>query len=169
MIKLTNIAEEMVKGYKIYCDLDSVLVDFPEGYKKLTGHYPPPADSPIDKKLFWRPIDKSGGDFWANLRWMKDGTELWNYIAPFEPEILSSPSSSHTSVEGKHRWMKEHLPGVKLNLVQSKQKQVMAKPYAILIDDREDICTRWEDAGGIAVHHTDTASTIKKLEELGIK
>lgn len=169
MIKLQNILEEVTKGYKIYCDLDGVLVDFAKGYKKLTGKLPPPAETQTDKKLFWQPIDKSGGDFWANLEWTKDGKKLWNYIIPFKPEILSSPSSSHTSVEGKHRWMEEHLPNVKLNLVQSKQKQIMAKQNAILIDDREDICKRWEDAGGIAVHHTDTASTIKKLEELGIK
>lgn len=169
MIKLSNLLEEIKPGYKIYCDLDSVLVDFNQGYKDLTGHYPPPADAEVDKAAFWKPIDKSGGDFWANLKWMKDGKTLWNYIAPFNPEILSSPSSSHTSVEGKHRWMEEHLPGVKLNLVQSRQKQVMAEPNAILIDDREDICKRWEDVGGIAVHHTDAVSTIKKLQELGIK
>lgn len=169
MIKLANILEEVTKGFKIYCDLDSVLVDFNKGYKDLTGDYPPPADAPTDKVAFWKPIDKSGGDFWANLEWMKDGKKLWNYIAPFNPEILSSPSSSHTSVEGKHRWMEEHLPGVKLNLVQSKEKQVMAEPNAILIDDREDICKRWEDAGGIAVHHTDANSTIQKLQNLGVK
>lgn len=169
MIKLANIVEEVTKGYKIYCDLDSVLVDFVKGYKKLTGKIPPPAETQTDKKLFWQPIDKLGGDFWANLEWMKDGKELWNYIKPFKPEILSSPSSSETSVEGKQRWMDKHLPGVKLNLVQSKEKQIMAKPNAILIDDREDICKRWEEAGGIAVHHTDASSTINKLKELGIK
>lgn len=169
MIKLGNILKEVAKGYKIYCDLDSVLVDFNEGYKKLTRHYPPPPEAPNDKKVFWKPIDQSGGDFWANLEWMKDGKKLWNYIAPFKPEILSSPSSSQTSVEGKKRWMEEHLPGVKLNLVQSKEKQIMAEPGAILIDDRKDICDRWEAAGGIAVHHTDANSTISKLKELGVK
>lgn len=169
MIKLQNILKEVTQGYKIYCDLDGVLVDFAKGYKKLTGQLPPPAETQTDKAAFWKPIDKSGGDFWANLDWTRDGKELWNYIAPFKPEILSSPSNSNTSVEGKYRWVKEHLPSVKLNLVQSKQKQIMAKPNTILIDDREDICKRWEDAGGIAVHHTDTNSTIQKLKDLGIK
>jgi hypothetical protein len=169
MITLGDILKEVTNSYKLYCDLDSVLVDFNQGYKDLTGDYPPPPEAPVDKKAFWKPIDQSGGDFWANLKWMKDGKQLWNYIAPFNPEILSSPSSSQTSVEGKERWMEEHLPGVKLNLVQSKEKQIMAGPNAILIDDRQDICDRWEEAGGIAVHHTDASSTIEKLKQLGIK
>lgn len=166
MIKLADILTEIKTKYKIYCDLDGVLVDFKRGYKDLTGHEPPPAESQADKGAFWEPIDKLGGKFWADLKWTRDGRNLWNFIAPYKPEILSSPSSSKTSVEGKEEWMKEHLPGVKLNLVQSKQKQIKAKPNAILIDDREDICDRWEKAGGIAVHHESASDTIKKLGEI---
>ena len=84
-------------------------------------------------------------------------------------EILSSPSSSQTSVVGKEEWMEKNLPGVKLNLEQSNNKQVYAEPNAILIDDREDIIERWNKAGGIGIHHTSAENTIKQLKELGFE
>lgn len=168
MIKLSNILKEVTSNYKIYCDLDGVLVDFRRGYEDLTGKEPPPLNAKVDKKEFWKAIDKAGASFWADLLWTKDGVALWTYIEPYRPEILSSPSNSQSSTEGKRMWMAKNLPNVKLNLEQSESKQVYAKPNTILIDDRPDICRRWEEAGGIAIHHINTASTISKLQELGI-
>ncbi len=168
-MKLKDILAELKQTHKVYCDLDGVLVDFRKGYKKLTGKNPPPAESSVDKKAFWKPIDKSGGEFWANLEWMEDGHELWNFITPYSPEILSSPSNSQTSVVGKEEWMEKNLTGIKLNLEQSSNKQVYAEPNAILIDDREDIIDRWNKAGGIGIHHTSAENTIKQLKELGFE
>jgi len=169
MMKIADILAEVKQNFKIYCDLDGVLVDFRKGYKKLTGKEPPPADSEADKKAFWKPIDDYGAGFWADLEWTKDGKELWRYIKKFKPEILSSPSNSQTSVKGKKMWMSKNLPGVKLNLEQSRNKQKYAKTNYILIDDREDICERWENKGGIAIRHKGAASTISALKKLKIK
>lgn len=169
MIKIGRLLKEVASQYKIYCDLDSVLVDFTKGYIDLTGKEPPSYESKFDKKEFWRPIDKSGGEFWSNLEWMEDGHELWNFIAPYNPEILSSPSNSQTSVVGKEEWMIKNLPGVKLNLEQSEKKQVYAEPNAILIDDRDTIIERWNNAGGIGILHTSAENTIKQLKELGFE
>lgn len=167
MIKLSRLLKE-ASSYKIYCDLDGVLVDFRRGYIELTNQEPPELGAPYDKVSFWKPIDQSGGQFWANLYWTKDGHKLWDHIAPYNPEILSSPSNSQTSVEGKKEWMEKNLPGVKLNLEQSELKQLYAEPNAILIDDRSDICQKWAEAGGIAIQHINANSTISKLTELGI-
>jgi hypothetical protein len=151
-------------GYKLYCDLDGVLVDFRRGYKDLTGKYPPPPRMKYDKKSFWKPIDEAKDNFWEALHWTNDGKRLWNYIKKFNPEILSSPSSSKTSIKGKKAWMSKNLPGVKLNLEQSSKKHLHARGNAVLIDDREDICEKWIAAGGIAIHHKNAESTIKKLK-----
>lgn len=168
MIKLYTLLKEITSKYKIYCDLDGVLVDFRRGYKNLTGKEPPPLDAKVDKQEFWKAIDNAGASFWADLPWTRDGIALWTYIEPYFPEILSSPSNSNSSVEGKQMWMAKNLPHVKLNLEQSESKQVYARPDTILIDDRPDICKRWQDAGGIAIQHTNTANTIRQLKELGI-
>lgn len=168
MIRLSKLLKEIASNFKIYCDLDGVLVDFRRGYKDLTGKEPPPLNAKIDKREFWKAIDNAGASFWADLNWTKDGVALWTYIEPYNPEILSSPSNSFSSEEGKQLWMDKNLPNVKLNLEQSESKQVYAEPNAILIDDRPDICQRWNEAGGIAIHHTSTENTIKKLQDLGL-
>jgi len=151
--------------YKIYCDMDGVLVDFDRGYKELTGT---DASFSTDPKEFWAPIHKEGAAFWIKLKWMPDGKQLWDYIEPYNPELLSAPSRDESSKIGKFVWVKRNIPGTKLILRPAEQKQQFAKPNAILIDDRADNIQRWKDAGGIGIHHTSTADTIKQLQELGL-
>ena len=153
------------KEYKIYCDMDGVLVDFDKGYKDLTGTE---ASFNTDPKQFWEPIHKAGASFWIKLKWMPDGKQLWNYIDKYNPELLSAPSRDESSKIGKFVWVKRNIPGTKLILRAAEQKQQFAKPDAILIDDRIDNIQRWKDAGGIGIHHTSTADTIKQLQDLGL-
>ena len=82
--------------YKIYCDLDGVLIDFAKGYKDLTGHE---LDGEHRNDTdFWDPINKAGYDFWINLEWIEpDGHTLWDFIAPYKPIILSAPSRQNES------------------------------------------------------------------------
>ena len=106
---------EKVMDYKIYCDMDGVLVDFESGYEKLTGidlkgEYRPGVED------FWKPIEQAGVKYWASLKWMPDGKQLWSYIKPYTPELLSAPSKSESSKIGKYVWVKNNLPGTKTNL-----------------------------------------------------
>ena len=102
------------------------------------------------------------------MNWMSDGKQLWNYIKKYEPILLSSPSRSNYSRMGKRIWRKRNLPSTKLILAQAANKQNYADPDSILIDDRESNIDQWIKAGGIGILHTDTASTISKLKELGL-
>jgi hypothetical protein len=153
------------KEYKIYCDMDGVLVDFDKGYKDLTGTE---ASFSTDPKQFWEPIHKEGAAFWIKLKWMPDGKQLWSYINKYNPELLSAPSRDESSKIGKFVWVKRNMPGTKLILRPAEQKQQFAKSNTILIDDRADNIQRWKDAGGIGIHHTSTTDTIKQLQELGL-
>ena len=157
---------EKVMDYKIYCDMDGVLVDFESGYEKLTG---------IDLRGefqkgddFWDPISKAGVGFWAGLKWMPGGQELWDYIKPFDPKLLSAPSREQSSRIGKAVWVKHKLPGTKLILRYANQKKELATPDSILIDDRQINIDQWEAAGGIGILHTSTANTIQQLQKLGL-
>jgi len=161
-----EIAEEEKVDYKIYCDMDGVLADFESGYEKLTG---------VDLKGefqkgedFWEPISKAGVGFWAGLKWMPDGQKLWNYIKPYNPDLLSAPSREESSRIGKAVWVKYKLPGTKLILRYAKQKQELANPESILIDDRQVNIDQWEAAGGIGILHTSADNTIKQLKQLGL-
>ena len=153
-------------NYQIYCDMDGVLTDFESGYEKLTG---------IDLKGefqqgsdFWDPISKAGVGFWAGLQWMPGGKELWAYLKPFNPILLSAPSREESSRIGKAVWVKHKIPGTKLILRYAKQKQQLATPKSILIDDRQINIDQWEAAGGVGILHTSTSSTIEQLKKLGL-
>ncbi len=152
--------------YKIYCDMDGVLVDFDKGYKKLTG-----VDLDGEHRNdehFWDPINAAGYDFWINLEWMGDGKQLWNYISKYSPELLSAPSRQPESRVAKHDWVNKELPGVHLILRSAKHKKDFAAPNSILIDDRIDNIQGWRDAGGIGIHHINTKHTIDQLKSLGL-
>ena len=155
-----------MENYKIYCDMDGVLVNFIKGYYELTGR-DISGQYHTDKK-FWEPIDKAGVDFWLNLEWTPDGKALWDYIKKYNPELLSSPSIQNDSRVGKAKWVEKELPGVHLILRSAEKKQEFAAPNTILIDDRESNIEQWERAGGIAIFHTSTADTINQLKQLNL-
>jgi hypothetical protein len=163
-----EIFEEDIKekaDYKIYCDMDGVLVDFEKGYKELTGK---DASYKTNPEEFWEPISKAGASFWIKLQWMPDGKQLWEFIKPYNPELLSAPSREESSKIGKFTWVKRNIPGTKLILRQAERKQEFATPNSILIDDRADNIQRWKDAGGIGIVHTSAADTIQQLQKLGL-
>lgn len=172
---ITAYALELARGlqeqedpkYKIYVDMDGVLVDFDGGYEKLTGMTTQEADAK-GPEFFWKPISDAGAKWWITLKWMPDGKQLWDYVKKYNPELLSAPSREEASRMGKRVWVKRELPGTKLILRSADKKQEFASPTSILIDDRKKNIEQWEAAGGIGILHTSTASTIKKLKELGI-
>ena len=181
MYKLTDLykqikeeAEVTTPQYKIYCDMDGVLVDFDKGYKALTGK----ETSHVDvqgKNEFWG-IFKQGlenkkmseKDYWANLEWMPDGKELWNHIKQYKPTLLSAPSRDPQSRWGKRIWVKKNIPGTPLILAAAPMKKNYAKKNAILIDDKISNINDWNNAGGIGILHTSTATTLDKLSKYGI-
>ncbi len=155
--------------YTIYCDMDGVIVDFVKGYKELTGvdttHY---VNSTPE---FWAPVDEQGPAFWASLDWTRDGQTLWSYIKKYRPNLLSSPSRSITSKVGKQAWVQSHLPRTQyreLLLYPRHEKQLFSGKDHILIDDLERTINEWNNKGGIGIHHTSAANTIKQLKELGL-
>jgi len=156
----------MEKKYKIYCDMDGVLVDFIKGYFELTGK-DISGEFHTDQS-FWDPINKGGVDFWIDLDWTPDGKQLWDYIKKYDPELLSSPSRANDSRVGKSLWVKKELPGSHLTLRSASKKQEFANPESILIDDRPSNIEQWIAAGGIAIYHTSATDTIKQLKQLNV-
>jgi FMN phosphatase YigB (HAD superfamily) len=181
MYKLTDLykqikeeAEATTPQYKIYCDMDGVLVDFDEGYKALTGKPTHHVDVQ-NKNEFWSTFKQgladnkiSEKDYWANLNWMPDGQELWNKISSLKPTLLSAPSRDPQSRWGKRIWVKKNIPGTPLILAAAEAKKNYAKKNAILIDDRVSNINDWNNAGGIGILHTSTATTLDKLSKYGI-
>jgi len=155
--------------YKIFSDMDGVLTDFDESFKKASdGIAPRDYEKKFGKDKFWELIDGGGVGYWVGMPYMPDGETYWNYIKDYDVELLSSPSRSNTSRLGKRLWVRNNMPGVKLTLAQAYLKKNYAAPNHILIDDRKSNIDEWRAAGGIGILHTSAADTIQQLKKLGL-
>jgi len=179
--------ESEKSNYMLFVDLDGVLADFDKGYKELTGVTTKHADAQ-GKEEFWglflnnlndKNIEEE--DYWANLEWMSDGKELWDYVKEYKPYVLSAPSTDQTipreeryklhnnsSMRGKNTWGQRLDNMKKMYFRPAKLKSDYAGPNKILIDDRKDTIDMWNQKGGIGIHHTSTASTIDQLKKLNL-
>ena len=155
--------------YKIFSDMDGVLTDFDESFKKASdGIAPRDYEKKFGKDKFWELIDGKGVGYWVGMPYMSDGEQYWNYIKDYDVELLSSPSRSSTSRLGKRLWVRNNMPGVKLTLAQASKKQNYANPDSILIDDRKSNIDQWTSQGGIGILHTSASDTIQQLKKLGL-
>ena len=157
--------------YKIYCDMDGVLTDFEERFEHFSGMKPKEYENKYGTPAFWELIDvKVGIKFWAGMKFMPQGQQLWDFIKPYQPDLLTSPSRDNGSRLGKNIWVKNHLnPKPKTIFAYSKDKQRYAKENAILIDDKKSNINEWASKGGIAIRckDGDVNHVIEKLKELG--
>ena len=160
--------EEKVMDYKIYLDMDGVLVDFDQQFKDLTGMMPREFEAKHGSTGFWEAIDKAGVGFWRGMSWMPGGEALYNRASQFDHELLSSPSRSELSKIGKRLWRRDKTPNTKLTLSRSYLKKNYAAPNHILIDDREDNIQQWRDAGGIGILYTSANQVNAELDKLGL-
>ena len=154
----------------IYCDMDQVLVDFMKGADEAVGG----SFVTSDKGERWNKINQTKR-FWAELEWMPGARKLYQFIARYDPHVLSAYSSRDpNSQNGKKKWLNKHtnFSRSNTNLVKRADKQKFAmedgKPN-ILIDDYIKNIKEWEAKGGIGIHHTNVGKTLAELKRLGFK
>jgi 5'(3')-deoxyribonucleotidase len=116
--------------------------------------------------------------FWANLPWMPDGEELWNYISKFGASILTTAMGPEDggSKRGKLIWIKNNLEPkpAKVFVSGGKYRWAISEDgsASVLIDDFQTNTGPWnktQEAQGLpqlAILHTSTAETIQQLEKL---
>jgi hypothetical protein len=160
-----------VPPYKIYCDMDGVLTDFEGRFDHFTGMHPQEYEKQFGTPAFWELIDnKIGVRFWVGMDWMSEGKRLWDFISPYKPDLLTSPSRHNSSRLGKQLWAKNNLnPKPKVIMAYSADKQRYANENSILIDDKKSNINEWAAKGGIAIRCKDgnVDHVIEKLQELG--
>jgi hypothetical protein len=152
---------------RLYVDLDGVLADFDSAAEKILGRRPG-----LHARLSnaeWAFLKKDQ-HFYFGLGAMPDAMDLWRYIEPHDPIILTGlPVSMPDAEANKHAWCAFVLgPHVRVECCQSKDKCLHAKPGDILIDDWERYQQLWEQAGGIWITHTSAENSIRQLKERGL-
>ena len=114
-----------VPKYKIYCDMDGVLTNFESRFEHFSGMHPQEYEKKYGIEQFWHLIDtKIGVRFWVGMDWMPEGKRLWDFIKPYKPDLLTSPSRHNSSRLGKQLWAKNNLnPKPKVIMAYSADKQ----------------------------------------------
>lgn len=164
------------QDYILFVDLDGVLVDFTKGVDRLLGGYNEQRyeSDPKYRSQMWKAVgqyQKNGGEFWYELDPMPDAKTLWNYVVPYDPQILTATGNSgYNAGEQKRRWVAKYLGSdIRVNLTRSAaEKAQFAGKNHILIDDKKKAIDPWEAAGGIGILHTSAANTIAQLKKLGL-
>jgi hypothetical protein len=177
---------DFVPKYQIYCDMDGVLTDFerrfvtllrkegPKYYSKATIAQvtrPKHFEKLEGQTEFWKFIDQYIGlEFWSGMEWMPNGRQLWDFIEPYGPKLLTSPSRDNTSRLGKRLWVKDNLvPAPEVIFRFGDAKSDFANENSILIDDKPSNLAAFAAKGGIVIEckDGDVLSVINELIELG--
>jgi hypothetical protein len=174
--------------YEIYCDMDGVLVDFelgtveyitsdlksgkaPELAEELGRDYITVKDIKSNKSVrnyMYKELEHNA-EFWENLPWIENGPELWAAIAPYNPNILTTPMGYGSEI-GKQAWIDKNLNPLPRKVFMSREKYRWANKRHILIDDWEKNTIPWEESGGIAILHRDEdlGKTLSSLQGYGL-
>jgi FMN phosphatase YigB (HAD superfamily) len=177
---------DFMPKYQIYCDMDGVLTDFekrfvtllqqegPKYYSKATIAQvtrPKHFDKLEGTEEFWKFIDQHIGlEFWSEMPWMPQGQVLWDFIQPYGPKLLTSPSEDDTSRLGKRLWVRNHLsPAPEVIFRFGDAKSDFANENSILIDDKPSNLVAFASKGGIAIEckDGDVSSVINELRKFG--
>lgn len=104
------------------------------------------------------------------MGWHPEGRELWAFIAPLKPTILTQLMDDiyDVSAPEKRIWVARELgPDVPIIVCRDRQKYPHATPGAVLIDDSpKHHREAWERAGGVFIHHRTAAQSIAALKAL---
>ena len=127
---------------RIYFDLDGVLVGSKEREKWSEDL------TPANKLLI-------GHEWWASLPRSEEFADLIQVaerlVTKSNVYILSAPTPEPASGSGKIEWICKHLPGYFQRMILTVEKERLAKPGDILIDDKSKHLEAWEQEKGIGV------------------
>lgn len=166
----------MGTSFRIFCDLDGVLVDFISTAVAVTGINLDVDNDKDAKSKFWARINKhvaKGNTFFAHMNPTADAHILWRYINQYDTTILSSTGGRIPTAEAEKReWIARYLGGAfaKNAIITSSTpaKAQYAASNHILIDDRVRAIQPWVESGGIGILHTSATDTIQQLKGLGL-
>jgi hypothetical protein len=158
-----DLREAETAAVKVFLDMDGVLTDFVRGCWRWFGHHVPyrevkwllePQFGFARANEFWEALTR---EFWGSLEFTPEGQEL---LAGLEREVgkeniilCSSPSpwGKAGSAAGKIDWIERVLPEYKSRYILSPCKHEAANNTRLLIDDNNDNCAKFTQAGGFSL------------------
>jgi hypothetical protein len=148
---------------QLYLDCDGVLADFDKGATAVLGLPPRDYEKRHGLGKFWLKLAQAP-DFYFGLPLLPDAMRLFESVRHLDPVILTGLPRGNWAADQKVRWAAQHFPGTKIITTLARDKRDHAKEGDVLVDDQARHRERWEEVGGIFVHHKEVDRT---LEELG--
>ena len=151
---------------ELFLDCDGVLADFDAGAKKVLGGLSPREfEARYSKGEFWKRLARAK-DFYATLPLMPDAQILFDAVAHLRPTILTGLPLGTWAAPQKLKWAEKHFPGTPVITCMARDKYKYMKPGDVLVDDRADHRAKWEDAGGIFIHHENAWASLDELARI---
>ena len=153
---------------RIYVDMDGVIANFEKCYSERYGYI---SETQRRTQFITNFIDFIATKQFETLELLPDGQLLIDALNSLDipKEILSSYAHENNELTvppQKEFWLAKHNITWPQNFVPGKDhKYKWARPDTIIIDDTLSVIEDWRRAGGIAIHHTDAATTLVELSK----
>lgn len=149
---------------QLYLDCDGVLADFDKGATAVLGMPPRAFEKRHGLGRFWANL-ASAPDFYFSLPLLPDAMRLYEAVKHLNPVILTGLPRGNWAADQKVRWAAQHFPGVRIITTMARDKRDHAKSGDVLVDDQDRHRARWEEIGGIFIHHKDVDETLEELRK----
>jgi hypothetical protein len=151
---------------KLFLDCDGVLADFDAGAREVLGGMTPRQfEQRHSRREFWKRLANTP-DFYATLPLMPDAQRLFDAVEHLRPTILTGLPLGNWAAPQKVAWAERHFPGTPIITCMARDKYRYMQPGDVLVDDREDHRSKWEDAGGLFVTHENAERSIAALRQI---
>ena len=155
------------QGPQLFLDCDGVLADFEWAAEQIFSMPSYEAQIKLGQQRFWRTLRRQE-NFYGSLPLMPDARTLFDAVAHLRPVILTGCPLGGWAESQKQGWAAEHFPGTRIITCMAREKRQYLKPRDVLVDDNPKFRGFWEEAGGIFVHHTSAAHSLRELQSLGV-
>jgi len=148
--------------FEFFLDMDGVLSDF-DAHAKAEGKYTP------DGKTLFDALDLK---WWSSMPVCAGALEFFDGLRKIGPvRQLTAPILNSDCFRGKAEWTVKFRPKsgtyalLDLIICRADDKNLLARPNHILVDDRKKNVDAWIAAGGIGIlHEGDFAETRRRID-----
>jgi 5'(3')-deoxyribonucleotidase len=165
---------------RIFVDLDEVLADFTKAALEIHGWTREQLDATrprgvwditstlrLTTEEFWQPIHEAGEPFWTTIDLLPWATQLMDFIYEYGLDwyVITTPSEHLSSYTGKMKWLSRVFDSHINRCFINPNKHLLAKPGAILIDDKEENVRKFIAAGGDGIIFPSLGNSLHRLAD----